>query len=184
MKVIGFVGSPRKNGNIDVLVQQVLQGASAAEAETKIFYLNELDFKGCQGCNFCKVNNRCGLQDDMTSLYDEIANAGAIVIGSPVYIGQVSGQTKLFLDRWYAFMNPDFSTRLEKGKKAALIFSQANPNAEHFGKSFASLVELLGLSGMEIQDTLVASGVREAGVVAGDKALMQKAQALGEQLVK
>ncbi len=184
MKVIGFVGSPRKNGNIDVLVQQVLQGASAAEAETKIFYLNELDFKGCQGCNFCKVNNRCGLQDDMTSLYDEIANAGAIVIGSPVYIGQVSGQTKLFLDRWYAFMNPDFSTRLEKGKKAALIFSQANPNAEHFGKSFASLAELLGLSGMEIQDTLVASGVREAGVVAGDKALMQKAQALGEQLVK
>lgn len=120
MKVIGFVGSPRKNGNIDVLVQQVLQGASAAEAETKIFYLNELDFKGCQGCNFCKVNNRCGLQDDMTSLYDEIANAGAIVIGSPVYIGQVSGQTKLFLDRWYAFMNPDFSTRLEKGKKPPL----------------------------------------------------------------
>ena len=54
MKIIGFVGSPRKNGNTDVLVQQVLRGASIAGAETKVFYLNELNIKGCQDCDYCK----------------------------------------------------------------------------------------------------------------------------------
>jgi len=49
MKVVGFVGSPRRDGNTDVLVRKILQGAASQGAQTKVFYLNEMDFKGCQG---------------------------------------------------------------------------------------------------------------------------------------
>jgi len=184
MKVIGFVGSPRKNGNTDLLVQQVLQGAVAAGAESKVFYLNDLNFRGCQGCGSCKVNDKCIQQDDMTALYEEINEADAIILGSPVYMWQISGQTKLFIDRLYAFISPDFSSRLKKGKQAVLIFSQGNPDSNLFRQSFASLGEILKLGGLELKDTLVASGVVEAGEVAKNEALMQKARALGEQLVK
>jgi len=182
MKVIGIVGSPRKNGNTDILVQQVLKGASAAGAETKIFYLNELNFQGCQGCGTCKVNGRCRLQDDMTPMYNEMYVADAVVLGSPVYSWYVTGQTKLILDRCSAFLNPDFSSRLGKGKKAALVFSQGDPDRERFRRCFDDLVKMLVLVGLEIQDTLIASGVNEAGVVVNDEALMQKAQIIGEQL--
>jgi len=183
MKVVGFVGSPRKKGNTDLLVQQVLRGASEAGAETRVFYLNELNFKGCQGCFSCKVNDRCRLQDDMTTLYDEIASADGIVIGSPVYMWNITGQTKLFLDRFYAFLNPDYSCRLKGGKKAALVFSQGNPDAGLFKHCFESMAGLLNAAGMELQSTLVASGVLEPGVVAGNEVLMEKALALGKQLV-
>lgn len=115
-------------------------------------------------------------------LYDEIASADSIVIGSPVYMAYASGQTKTFLDRWYAFLNFDFSNKLPKGKKAALVFSQGQPNSEMWRQSFGILEGPFRLLGVDLKDTLVAAGFREAGAVAGDEALMQKARALGEGL--
>ena len=119
--VIGIVGSPRKGGNTDILVRQVLAGAAAEGDETKIFYLEDLEYQGCQGCRYCKMNEGCRVEDDMTLLYQELIAADGIVLGTPVYFGQMSGQTKLFLDRWYALMNPDFSSRLPAGKKMVLV---------------------------------------------------------------
>lgn len=183
MKVVGFIGSPRKKGNTDVLVRQVLRGAGEAGAETMAYYLNELDFRGCQGCFSCKVNDRCILKDDMTPLYDEIAGADAVVIGSPVYMWNITGQTKLFLDRMYAFINPDYSSRLKSGKKAALIFSQGNADAGFYKQCFESVAGILSLGGFNMHGTLVASGVLEPGLAAGNEVLMKKALDLGKQLV-
>jgi len=184
VKVIGFVGSPRKDGNTDVLVQQVLNGVSAAGAETRIFYLNELNIKGCQGCNACKVNDKCALQDDMTALYDEIAEADGLVLGSPVYLSYLSGQTKCFLDRWYALLAADYTSKLKQGKKIVLVYAQANPDGELYRQSFASLSEFLNCCGIEVLDTLVAAGVGEAGAVTNDDAFMKNARETGERLVK
>lgn len=182
MKVIGFIGSPRRNGNTDILVQQVLRGAEAAGAETKFVYLNEISYKGCQGCESCKVNSGCVQQDDMSELYDEIANAEAIVIGSPIYLWQISGQTKLFLDRWYAFGNHDTSCKLRKGIKGALVFSQGDPDQERYQDVFSNVANLLSF-GLEIQNTIVASGASQLGIIATDAKLMQKAWTVGTNLV-
>ena len=54
MKAIGIVASPRKNGNVDTLVQAVLSGAQEAGYETKKYNLNDMKFQGCQACNYCK----------------------------------------------------------------------------------------------------------------------------------
>jgi len=184
MKIIGFVGSPRKNGNTDVLVQQVLRGAANAGAGTEIFYLNDLNIKGCQDCNFCKENDHCGQQDDMMPIYTEIAAADAIVIGSPVYMSNVSSQTKAFMDRCYALINPDFSSRLAKGKKAVLIFSQGDPDPEHYQQTYASLADFPKSIGIELAETLIASGVREVGAVTNDEELMKNAFNIGERMAK
>lgn len=184
MKFVGFVGSPRKAGNTDLLVQQVLHGASSGGAETKVFYLNELNIKGCQGCNDCKTGDKCSLQDDMTPLYDELAEADGIVIGSPIYMSYVSGQTKIFLDRCYALLNPDFSTRLKKGKKAVLVLPQANPDGERYNQAIAGLSDILGVAGLEIEDVIIAAKVAEAGAVAQEEAVMRKAKDAGERLAK
>ena len=97
MKVVGFVGSPRKNGNTDVLAQQVLDGAAEAGADVEKFYINEMDFKGCQGCGYCRAKDECKLDDDMTKAYDAIRDADGIVFGSPIYFFQLTGQMRLFV---------------------------------------------------------------------------------------
>lgn len=181
-KVVGFVGSPRKGGNTDTLVQQVLDGARSTGAETSIHYLNELQYKGCQDCRNCKKYGVCGQEDGMIPLYYEIMKADGIIIGTPVYFGQMSGQTKTFLDRWYAFVNPDFSTRLESGKKVALIYPQWSKNPVRYKAMADHFVKTMAFFGLELVDTLAGPGLHSPGDAGKREVLMEKAYKLGKIL--
>lgn len=179
MKVIGFVGSPQKDGNTDQLIQKILDGARDAGAEVKIVYLNDLDINGCQGCHCCQEKGNCAQNDDMIPLHEEIRGADGIILGAPVYMGAECGQMKVFIDRWMPFYNPDLSCRLEKGKKAVLVFSQGNPDAQAYNSSFAVIEGFVKSMGMELLDTLVVAGVTKA---ADDQELMKKAYELGKKI--
>lgn len=182
MRVIGFVGSPRENGNTAVLVRRILEGAAAAGAATEVFYLNKLNIRGCQACMYCKSHDGCNQEDDMIQLIEEIKKADGIVIGSPIYIWSVTGQTKLFLDRLYVFFRgPNSPSKMPPGKKGALVFSQGNPNAEAFIRYIENVPGFLRRLGLEITDTLLAAGIPSA---AGDEALMRKAYEIGTNLAR
>ncbi len=103
MKVIGFIASPRKEGNTAWIVNKILEGAKEKGAETQSWYFNDLDIKPCQSCYGCKQGDlRCVINDDMQKLYDALEHADALVLGSPTYMGQMSAQAKIFTDRLFA----------------------------------------------------------------------------------
>lgn len=184
MKAIGIVGSPRKTGNTSMLVNEALRGVQEEGSETKVFYLNEMQIRGCQGCRACKKPEaKCALKDDMAVLYEEIEGADAVVIGSPVYMLQMTGQTKLFVDRLYAFMNPDFSHRLGNGKKTLMIYAQGQAAPEIFQNSFDTNKAILSMLGFNIQDTIVAAGLADPGDVLKKDGIMGKAYAAGKALL-
>lgn len=184
MKVIGFIGSPRKGSNSEVLVSEILKAAEAKGAETKMVSLNDLSFKGCQACMSCKTKTeKCVQEDDLSPLLDEIHEADAVVIGSPVYMGHVTGQTKLFIDRWYSFIKGDFTSRLKEGKKMVMVLPQGQPNADLFkgiAKGYKGM--FTGLAGMASFESLIAPGVRMPGEVSGNDEIMAQARAIGEAL--
>lgn len=132
MKVTGFVGSPRKNGNTAALVFKVLEGAEKAGAETELLYLCDYDFKDCQGCMHCKANDSCRLEDGMQELYDKIRFSDAIVFGTPVYFSQMSGLMKNFIDRMYALIDRGYNSRIDAGIKYTVVITQGNPNRAAF----------------------------------------------------
>ena len=104
MQVIGINGSPRKQWNTATLVAKALEGAAAQGAETELVHLYDLDFKGCTSCFACKTRGgksygRCAMKDGLTPVLDKIATADALVIGSPVYFGSVTGETRSFIER-------------------------------------------------------------------------------------
>jgi multimeric flavodoxin WrbA len=184
MKAVGIVGSPRKKGNTSLLVNEALRGIQEDGSETKVFYLNEMQIRGCQGCRTCKKPEaKCALKDDMATLYEEIESADAVVIGSPVYMFQMTGQTKLFVDRLYAFMNPDFSHRLGEGKKTLMIYAQGQPAPELFKNSFDTNNAVFSMLGFKIQDTIIAAGTADPGDVLEKDGLMGKAYAAGKSLL-
>lgn len=67
--VIGIVGSPRRGGNTEILVDEVLKGAASMGATIKKYILNELRIGGCQGCFKCQEEEMCFQKDDMISIY-------------------------------------------------------------------------------------------------------------------
>ena len=104
MKVIAVNGSPRKNWNTATLLQKALDGAASQQAETEIFHLYELDYKGCVSCFACKTKNgqsygMCAVKDDLTSILKKVAKVDALILGSPIYFGTVAGEMKSFMER-------------------------------------------------------------------------------------
>ncbi|KAA0888271.1 flavodoxin family protein [Oryzomonas rubra] len=104
MKVIAINGSPRKKWNTATLLGKALEGAAAQGAETELVHLYDLDYKGCVSCFACKTRGgksygACGFTDGLTPLLNRIIEADALIIGSPIYFGSVTGETRSFLER-------------------------------------------------------------------------------------
>jgi multimeric flavodoxin WrbA len=104
MKVLAFNGSPRKAWNTATLLGKALEGAASQGAETQLIHLYDLRFTGCRSCFACKTRGgrsygHCAARDSLTPLLAEAAEAGAILLGSPIYFGAVSGEMKSLLER-------------------------------------------------------------------------------------
>ncbi|MDG6243732.1 MAG: flavodoxin family protein [Methanolobus sp.] len=182
MKVVGFVGSPRKQGNTDVLVQQVLNGAALSGVEVEKFNLNEMNIMGCQGCNYCRAVEGCKLKDDMTKAYEALRSADGFVFGSPIYFFQFTGQMRLFIDRWFALLNPDFTPRIKEGKKAVIVGAQGAPEPEAFKSVYEEFSRILQMFGMDVKDTLIDVGHHAPGEVRENTVLMERAQSSGSRI--
>ena len=103
VKVVGLIGSPRKNGNTEILIYEALKGASDAGADTEVFSLADMNINPCRACVSCRNNGGiCVVNDDMQILYDRLKYSDAFILGFPVYMGSMSAQSKLFVDRLYA----------------------------------------------------------------------------------
>jgi len=102
--VIAINGSPRKKWNTATLLEHALQGASSRGAETELIHLYDLDYKGCTSCFACKMKGgksygKCALNDGLTAVLEKIQNADALILGSPIYFGIVSGEMRSFIER-------------------------------------------------------------------------------------
>lgn len=184
MKIIGLVGSPRKGGNTDVLLQKALEGAKSKGSDTAIYYLNEGDIHGCQACGGCKKTGKCVVKDDLTEIFTAIDEADGIILGSPIYFGRFTAQTALFMDRLFSYLKPDFSSGLGKGKKYALVFSQNQSDSNKYAntiKAAAQELEIIGFG--KGPQPLVGTGLPTAGMVRDNAQLLQKAYDIGQELV-
>jgi multimeric flavodoxin WrbA len=102
MKVIAFNGSPRRAGNTNRALEAVLEEITAEGIDTELVQMGSEDIAPCQACGVCgqKKDRRCKRKDDKVNEWvEKCAAADGIIIGSPVYFGSMTAQTKAFIDR-------------------------------------------------------------------------------------
>ncbi len=104
MKIIAINGSPRKTWNTATLLGNALEGAASEGAVTHLYHLYDIDYKGCTSCFSCKTKGgesygRCGYIDGLTPVLEEIHNCDGVFLGSPVYLGNVTGQMRSLIER-------------------------------------------------------------------------------------
>jgi multimeric flavodoxin WrbA len=119
--IIILKGSPREIGNSSVLADQARAGAEAGGASVESFFLNNMDIRPCDGCDFCRETGVCIVEDEMQKLYPKLLAADAILLASPIYWFTYSAQLKLCIDRWYAMWN--FKHDMFKGKPVGVILT-------------------------------------------------------------
>jgi multimeric flavodoxin WrbA len=136
----------------------------------------------------CKIKlDRCILEDDLTEVLDSIRDADVVVLATPVYFWDVTGQLKSFLDRTFSYLVPDFMTspnpsRLASGKKFLFIQVQGNPDTSMFTDIFPKYDYFFKGFGFSERHLLRACGVRQAGEIEDREEVMKQAETLAQKL--
>lgn len=138
MKISCLVGSPRKNSNSAAIAGRFTETAASLGAQVETVVLNNLAYRGCQGCMACKTTSeKCVLDDDLAGVLESLKKADVVVMALPVYCSDVPGQVKCFLDRTYSYMKPNYITetnpsRVPPGKTLVFILTQGAPMENMF----------------------------------------------------
>lgn len=118
MKILAFNGSPRKEWNTATLLKKSLEGAASCGADVELVHLYDLSYKGCTSCFACKLKGgksygHCAMSDGLTPFLNKVEQADAIILGSPVYLSEVTGEMRSFLERlifpYFTYTNPPMS---------------------------------------------------------------------------
>ena len=188
MKIVCVLGSPRETGNGFTIAKCFCDTAEKFGAEVKTFVLNRLQYRGCQGCMACKIKlDKCILEDDLTEVLDTIRETDVLVLASPVYFWDVSGQLKTFMDRTFSYLVPDFITnpiksRLAPGKKLVFILTQGNPDEGMFTNIFPKFDYFFKAFGFDERHLIRACGVRGLGEAESHADVMSLAERMAEEL--
>lgn len=191
MKICGMVGSPVKDGNVDLLVSEVLKGAASRGAETHKLYLNDMRILACQSCGVDPTPKYCIYDDDMQLVYDALDTCDAIVLGTPVYFDTVSAQTKLMIDRCNCVrpyvMQPDgtfaFERRMKK-KKLGVLVAVSGPE-QRFDMLVSTIKGFFKWVKVElVESILYAHSDNETGGVKKNKRELERAFKVGARLAE
>lgn len=125
--ITAVIASPRKNGNCAAIVDKMSEVAKKDGNEVEVFYLNQLDAKGCQACMGCKRGGgKCVRKDGLTPVLDSIAACDSLIIAVPDYFGQSASQYRMLEDRMYGFIGQDFSCSFSPGKRLAVVVTSGS----------------------------------------------------------
>jgi len=181
-RILGIVGSPRKNGNTHVLVSRILEGARCEGADAETVLLGDLQIGECNGCHACwKGNHVCSKHDDMTLFYSRIPECDVIVFGTPVYWYGPSAIMKCLIDRFVYFNCP--GTRKGIANKTAVIvvpFEEEDYRTSELVVRFFE--KSLGYLQMDLVEKVLVPGVTKRGEVRARHDIMNRCFALGQAL--
>lgn len=183
-RVLGIVGSPREGGNTDILVDEILEGAREAGADTEKVMLGDLAIAPCQACYACRETGECVQADDMPDLFEKMKACEVWVLGTPVYWWGPSAQLKAFVDRWFSKASDSEVKTTFEGRRVILAVPMGDTDpatGRHVVGMFTDALEY-------VKATLVASilapGAYEPGDVRANSKVMEEARRAGAEAVR
>ena len=199
MKVLGFVGSPRKKGNTTILVDTFLDGASSAGAEVKKFFLADYNINQCQGCYrncILKPGFQCAIfRDDMDMLFEEMISSDLMLFASPHYTASYTAIMARFFERFLPLLEIEivgemgsvdafkFINNPLKGKKAVIGLVQDYKDPSTAELTIRAFEKYLGNDYMmEIVEKIHVTDVRDIGDISRKSEVLEKIFALGKKL--
>jgi multimeric flavodoxin WrbA len=179
--VLGIVGSPRRRGNTEMLVDQILHGAEEAGARTEKVILSALKISPCDACQACNKTGQCVHDDDMTALATKMQQSQVWVLGTPVYWFGPTAQLKTFIDRWYGLR---FGNTVDfKGRRIILVVPMGDPELDVARHTVGMLTDTANWLDAEVIATLVVPDVLEEGTVGGHRDVLETAHLAGREAI-
>ena len=189
MKILGICGSPRTDGNTEVLLKEALKGAHEAGAEIEAIFLRDRIISPCLEIYGCKVDGRCAIEDDFQEVAEKMVQADAIILASPIFFYTVSAHTKMLMDRCQSFWVKRYLLKepITPGRprrKGAFISVGATHGKRLFEGVTLTVRYFFDALDVDLSDTLLVRGVDEKGEIFNNPEEIRAAYELGSKLVQ
>ena len=188
-KGLGIAGSPRRGGNTDLLLQQVMLGAGRQGAEAKIVILDELNIVPCCHCDKCLPAGKCVIEDDMQWLSQELREADYFILAPPIFFMGVTAQVKAMVDRCQALWIIKYVLNLPVasnsfGERKGLFISVGGKKLSNlFSPAIATVKSWFATLDISYAGDLLFSGIEERGAITKHPTALPEAFLAGQKLI-
>ncbi len=182
-RIVVFNGSPRKDGNTATILDLVARGARDGGAHVDYYTIFKMKFMACQGCFACRLQEDCVINDEVREALQKVKAADGVVIGSPIFMMQVTGPIKNLYDRLFPLMGPDGRPRFG-AKKALTVYSQSTDDGHAYDSYYQYTAGMYPAFGFEWVDNIVCTGGNDPESAERDAALKVRAYEAGRTLAR
>ncbi|MEE8174466.1 MAG: flavodoxin family protein [Dehalococcoidia bacterium] len=183
MKVLGIMGSPRRRGNTDFLLDEALKGARSGGAEVEKLAVEELEIAPCREIYACLKDGHCSIEDDMQQVYPKLLEVEGLILASPIFFYGLTSQVKALIDRCQALWVMKHRRAAPAKRKGAFIAVGATRGERLFDGAVLTVKYFFDAIGVEYSGDLLIGGVDKKGHIRKQPAALAQAFALGKSLV-
>ena len=188
MKVLGIMGSPRRQSNTEILLDKVLEGAREAGAEVEKVLVSKLKISPCLEIYACFKDGNCAIKDDMQSLYKKLLEADHIIFASPIFFYGITSQAKAIIDRCQALWGRRHVLGMGKEDKRVRRGVFVSVGATHgkrlFDGAVLTLKYFFDAIGVRYFGDLLIRGIDKKGQIREHPTALDDAFRLGQELVR
>ena len=187
MKVLGVMGSPRSQGNTELLLDKALEGVREAGAEIEKVFVSKLKISPCLEIHACLEDGNCAIKDDMQLLYKKLLKADHVVFASPIFFYGITSQAKAIVDRCQALWVRRYVLGMEKEDKrerrGVFVSVGATQGEKLFDGAVLTVKYFFDAIGVKYAGDLLVRGVDDKGQIEERPTALQDAFRLGQELV-
>lgn len=186
LKVLAVLGSPRRGGNTEILLDEAIRGARDQGAEAEKVVLADLKITPCMEIYACKKKGICPIKDDMLGLYEKLDECPRVILASPIFFYSVSATAKAFIDRCQArwarryVLGQRVSSAVER--KGAFISVGATAGKRLFEGVRLTVKYFFDAIDMGYTEELLIRGVDEKGEILKHPEYLEQAYELGKRM--
>jgi NAD(P)H-dependent FMN reductase len=189
LKVLGIAASPRRGGNTDLLLAEVMHGAASKGADIQTIFLSELNIAPCQHCDDCFQAGECKIDDDMQLIYRELVATNRIVLASPIHFMGVTAQAKAMIDRCQALWAKKYKLDLpplgDRLSRKGLFISVGGRSVDNlFEPALVTVKALFNSLDINYSGKLIFSGIDERGAITSHPKAFKQAYLAGQKLAE
>ena len=190
VKITAIYGSPRKDGNTDILMQAFLGGLSVAGISPREIFLRDLNIQPCTACGGCAQTGCCVLRDDMDQIYPLFETSDVIVLAAPIFFYSFGAMAKAMVDRSQAFwvrkyqLKQNMNSARASGTGRGIVLSVGGSKGKrNFESILLSARYFFDALDMSLAHQLTYSSVDEVGAIRRHPTACSEAEALGREVM-
>lgn len=187
MIVLGIMGSPRVEGNTDLLLTEALRGAQSQGVEVEKIIVDKLNIAPCREYYGCLKDGNCVIRDDMDDIYPKLLGADRIIIASPMFFYGLTSQIKALIDRCQALWVRRYVLKqnpADSARKGAFIAVGATTGEQLFDGSRLTVKYFFHALGVRYEDEILVRGVDKKGDIKQHPTALSDALELGKRLAQ